>query len=262
MKNVFVLVSLVAALVGLSGCSVVDTGERGVRVTMGKASDTVLDPGPNLVLPFITGIRKISVQIQRTDVEATAASQDMQEVTALVAVNWTIDSANVIQIVKDFGDEDELLRRVIVPSVNEVLKQATAKKPVEAVLTKRAELKSEIDHELAERLKKYGIIVKDVNLVNIHFSAEFTKSIEQKQIAEQRAKQAEYEALKANKDADAVINKARGDAEAQKMLKATITPEVLRLRAIEKWNGSLPQVVGGNGVMPMLNMKTSEISGQ
>lgn len=262
MKQQMLMVLGVLMAMMLSACSVVDTGERGVRVSMGKASDEVVMPGPNLVFPFVSHIRKIPIQIQRTDVEGNAASRDMQEVRTEVAVNWHIEESKVVEIVKTIGDEEELLRRIIVPAVNEVLKEATAKKPVEEVLTKRAELKNEIDKALASRLKKYGVLVTDVSIVNIHFSPEFTKSIEQKQIAEQKAKQAEYEALKAEKDAMAVVNKAKGDAEAQKLLKATITEEVLRLKAIEAWNGALPQVIGGNGVMPMLNIKASELTGR
>lgn len=258
MKQIKSLTLLALAMSLLSACSQVNPGQQGVRVTLGKASDQVLGQGAYLVFPFVTHIRKISTQIQRSDVDGNAASRDMQEVQTTVAINWQINSTEVIRIVNEFGDEEQLLNRVIVPAVNEVLKQATARKPVEEVLIKRQELKQEIDHELASRLKKYGVEVKDVNIVNIHFSAEFTKSIEQKQIAEQEAKRAEYIAQKAEKEADATVNKARGDAEAQKLLKATITPEVLKLRAIEKWNGDLPKVIGGNGVIPMLDMRASD----
>lgn len=258
-RNLAIAFSLaIVAIILITGCSQVNPGQQGVRVTLGKASDEVLGQGAYPVFPFVTHLRKISTQIQRSDVDGSAASRDMQEVVMKVAVNWQIHPDSVFRVVNEFGDEDQLLERVIVPAVNEVLKQATAKKPVEEVLVKRQELKTEIDQELATRLKKYGVEVKDVNIVNIHFSAEFTKSIEQKQIAEQEAKRAEYIAQKANKEADAAINKARGDAEAQKLLKATITPEVLKLRAIEKWNGDLPKVVGGNGVIPMLDMRVSD----
>lgn len=251
MKSLLLALVLVPLL---SACSIVGPGERGVRVTMGKAAEDTKDPGPYLVFPFITGIRTVSVQTLKHEVVGTAASRDMQNVTTKVAINWTIDPTQVSKIVRDFGDEEDLLHRVIEPAVNEVLKQATAKKPVEEVLTKRAELKAEIDAEIASRLTKYGVIVKDVSIVDIQFSEEFTKSIERKQIAEQEAKRAEYDAQKATMEARAVVNKATGDAEAQKLLKATITDDVLRLRAIEKWDGALPKVMG-SGVMPMIDLR-------
>lgn len=251
---VLTVIAAFSLLVLLTSCSVVDPGERGVRVTLGKAAPDTKESGAYLVFPGVSSIRKVSVQTLKSDIVGTAASRDMQNVSTTIAVNWAIEPSEVSRIVKEFGNEADVLHRVIEPAVNEILKQATAKKPVEEVLTKRAELKDEIDKELTTRLKKYGVIVRDVSIVEVKFSEEFTRSIESKQIAEQNAKRAEYVAAQAIKEADAVVNKARGDAEAQKLLKATITPEVLQLRAIERWDGALPQVMG-SGSMPMINLK-------
>jgi prohibitin 1 len=71
-------------------------------------------------------------------------------------------------------------------------------------------------------LTKYHIKIDDVSLVKISFSPEFTKSIEQKQIAEQEAKKAEYEAIKASKQAEAEINRAKGTATAQQLLRQSL----------------------------------------
>ena len=50
--------------------------------------------------------------------------------------------------------------------------------------------------------------------------------------------------------------KAKGEiAEAQKLMRSTITPEILQQQAIEKWDGSFPQVMGGNGSLPFINLK-------
>jgi len=71
-----------------------------------------------------------------------------------------------------------------------------------------------------------------VSLINIGFSPELTKSIEQKQIAEQDAKKAEYEALKASRQAQAEVNRAKGTAEAQKLLRQSLNKELLEKQAI------------------------------
>jgi regulator of protease activity HflC (stomatin/prohibitin superfamily) len=134
------------------------------------------------------------------------------------------------------------------------MKSATAKKTAEEILTKRAELKTEIDDSLRERLAKYGVTVTDVSITNLTFSQEFTAAIERKQIAEQEAKQAEYGAQKAVQEARAEVNRAKGQAEAQALLKSTITAEILQQRAIEKWDGKFPQVMGAQA-LPFLNMK-------
>jgi prohibitin 1 len=100
---------------------------------------------------------------------------------------------------------------VINPAISEVLKAATPKKTAEEILKQRSELKNEIDGELKTRLEKYGIRIDDVSLVNIAFSPEFAKSIEAKQIAEQEAKKADYVAQKAIKEAEAEVNRAKGN---------------------------------------------------
>lgn len=249
MKNLL----MTCLIVLTSACSVVGPGQKGVRVTLGSVSSDVKNSGVYMYIPFITKVNKISVQIQRSDVNTSASSRDMQEVKTTLALNWSIDPTQVIEIVKTLGNENDILERVINPAVNEVLKQATAQRPVEEILSKRTELKSEIDIALATRLKSYGIIIRDVSIVDIHFGEEFTKSIERKQVAEQEAKRAEYDSIRAEQEATATVNRAKGEAESQRLLKSTITSELLELKAIEKWNGVLPQVTSGATPFIQLN---------
>jgi prohibitin 1 len=70
--------------------------------------------------------------------------------------------------------------------------------------------------------------------------------VEAKQIAEQEAKRAEFIALKATKEAEAKVNLAKGEAEAHRLLRDGLTPEILQRQAIEKWNGKLPLIVSKN----------------
>ena len=79
--------------------------------------------------------------------------------------------------------------------------------------------------------------------------------MENKQIAEQQAKQAKYDADKAQSTAVAEVNRARGQAEAQRLLAQTVDARVLQLKAIEKWNGAFPQVMG-TSALPFINIDT------
>lgn len=202
----------------------------------------------------MTDVRKINVQIQKSEIDSTAATKDMQDVHAHVAVNWSMAIKDVLRTYKEIGDQDAVLARIIDPSVNEVMKAATARRTAEEVLTKRMEMKTDIDNGLKDRLAQYGIHFNDVSIVNLKFSPEFTRAIEQKQIAEQQAKQAEYVALKATQEAKAEVERAKGQAAAQTLMKTTITPQILQQRAIEKWDGHFPQIVS-NGVMPFIDFK-------
>lgn len=233
---------------------IVNAGERGVVMRLGQVQDGVLNEGLHPVIPFITAVKNMSVRVQRSDIKAQAASKDLQDVTTEVALNWHIEPTKVNTVYQRVGDETQILERIINPAVSEVLKAATAKKNVEEILIKRTELKQEIDQALKTRLSGYGLAVDDVSLVDFGFSPEFNKSIEAKQIAEQEAKQAEFVALKASKDAEAEVNRAKGQAEAQRLQKLTLTPDLLQKQAIEKWDGKFPTYMGGNGQLPFINL--------
>lgn len=180
---------LIGLLLAMTACSVVGPGERGVRVSLGSVSADAKPPGAYMWIPFIMGMKKINVQLQKSEIKASAASHDMQDVTAVVAVNWSMSPDNVVDTYQKIGDEDDVEQRVLIPSVNEVLKAATSKRNAEEILTKRLEMKKDIDEGLSARLKQYGITLQDISIVNLQFSHGFTEAIEQKQIAEQQAKQ-------------------------------------------------------------------------
>jgi len=236
-----------------SGCSIVGPGERGVRITLGSVSEEAKAPGAYFWIPFLVGMENIDVQVQKADIESNAASKDMQDVHAHVAVNWSLSPDKVVSTYKAIGDERAVETRILNPAVNEVMKAATAKRTAEEVLTKRLEMKKDIDEGLSARLSQYGITLHDVSIVDLKFSEGFSQAIEHKQIAEQQAKQASYVAEKATQDARAEVERAKGQAEAQRLLKSTMTSEILQQRAIEKWDGHFPQVMGG-GSVPFLNL--------
>ncbi|MDF0554370.1 prohibitin family protein [Kamptonema sp. UHCC 0994] len=234
--------------------TIVNAGERGVVMRFGKVQDQILDEGIHPIIPIVTSVKTLSVRVQKTDLKADAASKDLQKITADLAINWNIDPTKTNQVYQQVGSEEQIVDGILNPAVSEVLKAATAKKTALEIITKRTELKAEIDKSLRNRLAPYGVLVRDVSLVNFGFSPEFSKAIESKQIAEQEAKQAEFLALKATQEAQAQVNRAKGQAEAQRLQRMTLTPELLQQQAIEKWNGQFPTVMGGNGALPFVNI--------
>ncbi len=247
------IVFIIAALI-LKPFAIVGAGERGVMMRFGKVQDAILDEGIHPILPLVTSIKTLSVRVQKTDIKADAASKDLQSITTDLAVNWNVDPAKVNQVFQQVGDEEQIVTSILSPAISEVLKAATSKKTAEEIITKRTELKTEIDNSLKKRLQPYGVIVRDVSLINFGFSPEFSKAIEAKQIAEQEAKQAEFTVQKATQDAQAEIKRAKGKAEAQRLQRQTLTAEILQQQAIEKWNGQFPTVMGGGGTLPLINI--------
>lgn len=261
----YAVVGLVAVILFFGSFSIVGPGERGVMVTMGKTGTEVLGEGPHFKLPFVSSIKTMSIRVKKSEDKTEAATKDMQKVTAQIAINWTINPDSVGKMLREVGSEESIEVNIIGPAVAEVLKAATSKMTAEEVLTRRMELKHSIDEALITRLGAYGLIVKDISLVDLDFTREFNHAVEQKQIAEQQAKQASYVAEKATQDAIAAVNTAKGEAEAvlvnaraqaegQKLLQKSLTKDVLALEYLKKWNGQLPTVLTGSGGGIMLNM--------
>jgi len=234
---------LVIALIS-SFFVIVNAGERGVLMEFGKVQETILEEGIHPIIPLVNTVQKLSVRVQKQEISAEASSKDLQDVFADVALNWHIIPEEANLIFQQIGNEIAIIDRIINPAVEEVLKAVIAKYTAEEIITKRGEVKESVDISLTNRLTSYHIAVDDISLVHVHFSAQFSAAVESKQIAEQEAKRADFVAKKAIKQAEAKVNLARGEAEAEKLLRENLTPEILQKEAIEKWNGTLPLVVG------------------
>lgn len=238
-----ILVLLCLALIS-SFIVIVRAGERGVLMRFGAVQDSVLGEGIHFIVPIVETVEKLSVRVQSQEISAEASSKDLQDVYADVALNWHVLPQEANLIYQQIGNQQAVIDRIINPAIEEVLKAVMAKYTAEEIITKRGEVKTGVDQALTERLKPYHIAVDDLSLVHIHFTQRFSDAVEAKQVAEQEVKRAEFVALKAVKEAEARANLARGEAEAQRLLQQTLTPELLQRQAIEKWNGSLPLVVG------------------
>lgn len=233
---------------------VIGAGHRGVVFNRARGvEERILGEGVHLRIPLVESVISMSVRVQKDEVAAEAASKDLQTVYTDIVVNYHLSADRVNKIYQQIGDETDIVDRILKPAVNEVVKAATARLTAEEILTKRPELKATIDTLLAKRLQTYNIVLDDVSIVNVNFSKEFNDAIEAKQIAEQEAKKAQFTAQKAEQEATAEVNRAKGSAEAQRLQQQTLTSELLQKQAIEKWDGKFPTYFGG-GVLPFINI--------
>jgi regulator of protease activity HflC (stomatin/prohibitin superfamily) len=227
---------------------IINPGERGVLMQFGKVQQKILGEGIHLIIPIVNTVKKLSVRVQKQEISAEASSKDLQDVFTDVALNWHIIPEEANTIFQQIGAENEIVNRIINPAIEEVLKAVMAKYTAEELITNRGEVKAGVDSLLTTRLTNYHIAVDDISLVHVHFSERFDEAVEAKQIAEQEAKRAEFVALKASKEAEAKVNLAIGEAEAQRLVRETLSPEILQKQAIEKWDGNMPKIVGNNGI--------------
>jgi prohibitin 1 len=184
---------------------VINAGERGVLMQFGRVQETVFSEGIHVIIPIVNTVKKISVRVQKQEISAEASSKDLQDIYIDVALNWHIIPEKTNVIFQNIGDEKDVFEKIINPALKEVLKAIIARFTAEEIVTKRGEVKSDIDNTLITRLHSYYIAVDDISLVNFNFSDRFSEAVEAKQIAEQDAKRAGFIALKAAKEAEAKV---------------------------------------------------------
>ncbi|AFY78589.1 membrane protease subunit, stomatin/prohibitin [Pleurocapsa sp. PCC 7327] len=244
------LIIALIVLIGFNSFVIVNPGQAGVLSILGKARDGALLEGLHFKPPFVSTVDIYDVTVQKFEVPAQSSTKDLQDLSASFAINFRLDPVQVVDIRRKQGTLQNIVSKIIAPQTQESFKIAAAKRTVEQAITQRSELKQDFDNALGERLEKYGIIVLDTSVVDLTFSPEFARAVEEKQIAEQRAQRAVYIAQEAEQQAQADINRAKGKAEAQRLLAETLKAQggalVLQKEAIESWReggAQMPRVL-------------------
>lgn len=249
------IVLAIVLLLGFNSFVIINPGEAGVMSILGKATDGALLEGFHIKPPLISKVDVYDVTVQKFEVPAQSATKDLQDLNASFAINFRLDPAKIVDVRRTQGTLENIVAKIIAPQTQEAFKTAAALRTAEQSITQRSELKQDFDAALKERLAKYDVIVLDTSVVNIRFSEDFAKAVEEKQVAEQRAQRAVYVAQEAEQEAQADINRAQGRAEAQRLLAETLKAQggdlVLQKETIEAWRSGgaqMPKVlVMGSG---------------
>jgi regulator of protease activity HflC (stomatin/prohibitin superfamily) len=233
----------------------VGAGQRGIVLNFGAVQKQVLEEGLHLRIPVMQEVAIMDVKIQKAETDAAAASADLQDVSSRIALNYHVvpDKANVVY--QKIGIQFK--ERIIDPAIQEVVKAVTAKYTAEELITKRPAVSEAMRVALSDRLIENNIAVDAFSIVTFSFTKIFTEAIESKQTAEQLALKAKRDLDRIKIEAEQKITAARAEAESLRLQRANISPDLIELRkieanmkAIEKWDGILPQVTGG--ALPLL----------
>jgi len=251
-KTIFGVVGMVVlAVVALNSFKVVGPGERGVIFSqVSGIKDVQLGEGLHFKMPIVEDIFTVDIKVQKSQTDASAASKDLQNVASTVAINFHVDPDRAHKVYQEIGTSYK--ERVIDPAVQEAIKAVTARFTAEELVTRRPEVKDQVKIALAERLAPFNILVDEFSIVDFQFSAEFNHAIEAKQSAEQSALKARRDLDRIKIEAEQRITQATAEAEAMRLQQQTITPMLLQLRALEKWDGKLPTV--SSGAVPFVNL--------
>ena len=252
------LLGLLIASIG--GCTQVDAGNLGVVTKWGEIQDVALQEGIHFRTPVKTQIINISTRVHKMEASATASSKDLQVVSTKIALNYRLDASRIVEIFRNIGTRFVVENTIIDPALQESLKKATAQYTAEELITKRQQVKETLGESIRKTLAKSDVLVTELSITDFQFDAQYQQAVEAKQVAEQRALtarndlarirvEAEQAEAKAQGQANAMLARAEAEAKAQELLRKTISPEIVYLRAVEKWDGKQPVVVGEGGAI-------------
>lgn len=249
--GLLLVVGLAFAVVSQS-FAIIPTGYTGVKTTFGQIDNTTLQNGFNWKTPFIQSIEMVDNKQQDISFNDDEIWSETKERTAIyykgVTVTYQINPEKSSWIYANISNYKDSL--VTKPLVSSAIK-ASSKDLSDVDATNRSIIEPKALKNIQDSLNdKYGkdvIYVNKVTINNADFEESYNKAIADKQKAQLAAEQQEIEnnkaIAKAKADAEVAVKEAQGKADANEILRKSLSDEVLRDKYIEKWNGQMPNVV-------------------
>ena len=247
-----VIVLLIVVIIGCGAFTTVRAGHTGVVVTFGKVSSSVLGEGLHLKRPFIQQVVLIDNRVQKAEVDCSSASKDLQTVTSTIALNYKVRNSSSADIYQNVGPDFESI--IVSPAIQECVKAVTAKYTAEQLITERQSIGDQMKDLLGEKINGYGIDIEIFNIITFEFTDEYNAAIEAKQTAQQNALKAEQDLQRIKVEAEQTVAKAQAEAEAYRLKSEQITPQMIAMEYIDKWDGKLPAVAGGDSSSMLIDI--------
>lgn len=249
---------LTVLLIGYNSVKIVPNGYTGVVSSFGHVQDSYLKSGINFIPPWMK-VQEVDIATHKQEVQMNVATSDLQQVTTVITVQYSFDPDKTVNLVREYRNPEQILDRVIVPTIVSGTKTLTSGNTVEDLIKNRETLRLAIEVNLKNKLATAGVIVHDLQVVDFKFSKKYQDAVDDKMVAQQAVVTSKLELERAQVQAQQVLVAAKAQADAQAMLKQSATSEVIKLKelevqkeAISKWNGVLPNVTGGS--IPMIDV--------
>jgi prohibitin 2 len=262
---------IVIILVMSESVVIVQAGHRGVVLYLGAVENRVLSEGVHFIIPFAEQVIPLEVRTLKFVANASAASNDLQEVQTVIALNYHLNPTEVNKVYQELGPD--YADKVIAPTIQESVKASVAKYNAEELITKRAIVKDVIANAIRTSLSAKDIVVETIFITDFRFSPSFSSQVEDKVVAFQKYLTelnnlrgiqvvANQTVVQAQAQAKANIAKAGGESQAIKIITSQLrqAPQYLQWQEINKWNGQLPYSLGGQGAVPFFQLPQSTSS--
>jgi len=197
-------------------------------------TNKVKGEGTHLIVPGLQYPIFMDVRMRPKTLSTVTGTKDLQKVNLSLRVISRPEEKMLSVVFKALGQDWE--ERVLPSVANEVLKTVVAQFNADQLLIERDQVSKLIREELTKRCSTFNIAVEDVSITHLNFSKEYSKAIEDKQVAEQLAERAKFVVAKAEQEQLAMIIHAEGDAEAAHLVSDAISRSgkgLIELRRIE-----------------------------
>jgi regulator of protease activity HflC (stomatin/prohibitin superfamily) len=203
---------------------------------------------------------------QPIDESITVTSSEGLPVNLDVSLSFTLDPVKVPEIYSKYRNTiDVISHNFMRQTIREGLQSTFAQFTAEQLYSsKREESRIEVQAFLGKRLGSEGFIIQQFTLNETRVPDAVVQAINAKVAMIQESQKAEAEVHKTEAEAKQRVAQATGEAEAKKLsadaeayfnktVAASITPEYVQYKALEKWNGAVPQMMSG-GAVPFVNL--------
>ncbi|POS86387.1 prohibitin [Erysiphe pulchra] len=182
--------------------------------------DTVMNEGTHFLIPWLQKSIIYDVRTKPRNISTTTGSKDLQMVSLTLRVLHRPEVHQLPKIFQNLGqDYDER----VLPSIgNEVLKSIVAQFDAAELITQREAVSNRIRSDLLKRAQEFNIALEDVSITHMTFGKEFTRAVEQKQIAQQDAERARFIVEKAEQERQANVIRAEGEAESAETISKAV----------------------------------------
>jgi regulator of protease activity HflC (stomatin/prohibitin superfamily) len=210
----------------ISSVRTVSVGQVGIVTRFGRVVGED-QSGLHFIAPWpFEGMTGMNVQVQKSQVDASAATLDLQTVSSTIAVNYHLTDATANQVYREVGTN--YVSTIVDPIVMETFKAVTAQYNATDLIQERAKVQAESLANLQTAFQARGITVDNLNIVNFQFSPQYTAAVENKTVESQNVQAAQYK-----------LQQAQLNAQANQVQDAALTPQILEQQAIQAWaNGA------------------------
>jgi len=195
----------------------VDGGERVVMFNMfSGVEDKVRGEGTHFKIPWVMQPKKYTIRLRPKKIESSTGTKDLQMVNIHCRMLYKPRIEKLPEIHRTLGEDYE--ERVLPSIANEVLKATIAQYNAEQLLTMREHVSIEIRDAIVARASQFNILMDDVSITHLTYGKEFSKAIEEKQVAQQEAERQKFIVLRSEQERQATVIRSEGEAEAARMI--------------------------------------------